>query len=287
MKLAQRLLIGYYKTKLRTIALVSKRRAAEEAFDLFCTPFGGKPPKNAPPAFHKAENISFDLDGLTIRGFRFVPSKPNGKKILVVHGFRSYSYKFESYFLELRKEGFEVIAFDAPAHGLSTGKRINAYIYKRALDETEKRYGPFYGVMGHSFGALAASLAFEGFVDHQNRKLVLIAPTEISTAIENFFAVVPLDEKVRSFFTEMIGKLTEHPIGYFSVARAVKTLDAPVLWVHDVDDQVCPFADVKPLLSLNLPHVAFQITEGLGHNKIYRDEKIRRHITRFFGEGIS
>jgi pimeloyl-ACP methyl ester carboxylesterase len=287
MKLAQRLLIGYYKTKLKTIALVSRRKAAEEAFDIFCTPFDNKLPKKAPPAFHKAEKLSFESDGLTIRGFRFMPSKPNGKKILVVHGFRSYAYKFESYLLALQKEGFEVLAFDAPAHGISSGKRINVYIYKRAIDEIEKNYGPFYGVMGHSLGGLAASLSFEGFSDHQNRKLVLIAPAETETAINNFFSIVPVDEKVRVVFTGLINELTEHPISYFSVGRVVKTITSPVLWVHDRYDMICPFTDVKPLLSLDLPHVTFHITERLGHSKIYKEEKVCREIIRFFSGGIS
>lgn len=287
MKLAQRLLIGYYKTKLRTIALVSPGKAAREAFDIFCTPFSEKAPKKPPPAFHGSEKLSFEMDGATIRGFRFNPSKPNGRKILVVHGFRSYSYKFEAYFLALRQEGFEVIAFDAPAHGLSSGKRINAYIYKRVIEQIEKHYGPFYGVMGHSFGGLSASLAFEGFTDRSNRKLVLIAPAETETAIDNFFTITRLNEHVRRSFTNMVNKLSEYPISYFSVGRAVKTLDSPVLWIHDKHDVICPFADVKPLLSLDLPHVTFHVTEGLGHNKIYREEKIRRQIVQFFADGIS
>jgi alpha-beta hydrolase superfamily lysophospholipase len=82
--------------------------------------------------------LSFEIKGLTIRGFRWVPEKPNGKKIMIVHGFRSYSYKFEKYILALKKEGFEVVAFDAPAHGTSDGKLINAYIYKQSLDNIEK-----------------------------------------------------------------------------------------------------------------------------------------------------
>ena len=91
---------------------------------------------------------------------------------MIVHGFRSYSYKFEKYILALKKEGFEVVAFDAPAHGTSDGKLINAYIYKQSLDHIEKAHGPFYGIMGHSLGGLAASLAFEGFSGRENIPLI-------------------------------------------------------------------------------------------------------------------
>ncbi|MES2330417.1 MAG: alpha/beta fold hydrolase [Bacteroidota bacterium] len=287
MKLAQRLLISYYKTKLKTIGMVSPRKAAEAAFKIFCTPFAVKPPKKIPPVFHKAEKLSLEIKGLTLRGFRWVPEKHNGKKILIVHGFRSYSYKFEKYILALKKEGFEVVAFDAPAHGTSDGKLINAYIYKVMLDQIEKNYGPFYGVMGHSLGGLAASLAFEEFTGRENRKLVLIAPAETERAIKNFFMIIPVDEKVREAFTELINELTDKPVSYYSVGRAVKALSSPVLWVHDKQDNICLFEDVKPYLSLGLPHVSFLVTEQLGHNKIYKDNKVCSEIVEFFTKGIS
>lgn len=287
MKLAQRLLIRYYKTKLRTIALVSPRKAAEVALDLFCMPFDHKLPKKAPVSFHHAEPLSFEWDGHTIRGFRFVPSSPNGKKILVAHGFRSYSYKFESYLLAFQKQGFEVYAFDAPAHGLSSGRRINAYLYKEVLKEAEKQFGPFYGVMGHSLGGLSAALAFEETAPGFKRKLALVAPAETHTAIDNFFSILQVEEKVRVIFTELIAELTGQPVDYFSTGRAVTQTGAAVLWVHDKHDKVCPFKDVEPFLSLQMPHTRFLITEQLGHSKVYKDEQVKRAIIGFFTEGIS
>lgn len=282
LKLAQRLLTHYYKTKFRTLALVSPRKAAEAALDLFCTPFDHKIPKKAPVSFHKAKKLSFGSGETTIRGFCFAPASPNGKKILVAHGFRSYTYRFESYITALQKQGFEVYAFDAPAHGLSTGKRINAYIYKNALHEAERLYGPFYGMMGHSLGGLSASLAFEEMDHSIPRKLVLVAPAETESAIDNFFRILQIDEKIRSIFTDLIQELTGHPASYFSTARAVQRVHSPVLWVHDKHDLVCPFKDVAPLLSLGLPHVTYRITEHLGHSRVYKDEGVRKEIVAFF-----
>jgi pimeloyl-ACP methyl ester carboxylesterase len=288
MKLAQRLLIGYYKTKLKTIALVSSQKAAEAAFELFCTPYSRKPKGKSPPVFHKAEKLSFEQNGLNIRGFRWKPEHPNGKKILIVHGFSSYAYKFEKYILLLKKEGFEVVAFDAPAHGTSDGKLINAYIYKYALLQIESLYGPFYGIMGHSLGGLAAALAFEELPGAEKRKLVLIAPaTETERAISNFFKMIPVDEKTEQAFRQLVVEVVGLPITYFSVSRIIKKITSPVLWVHDRHDPVCPFEDVKPLLSANLPHVKFLITEQLGHSKVYKDSKVAGAIVQFFGQGIS
>jgi len=288
MKLAQRLLLGYYKTKLKTIGLVSPRKAAEVAFRIFCTPYAGKIPKKVPPVFHKAEKLQFGMDGIIIRGFRWQPEHPNGKKILIAHGFSSNSYKFEKYVQPLKKEGFEVLAFDAPAHGNSGGKLINAHIYKQALLQIEANFGPLYGIMGHSLGGLAASLAFEALPGNENRKLVLVAPaTETRRAVDNFFIMIRADARIKQAFTSLINELTEHPVSYYSVSRVVKSLHAPVLWIHDRQDTICPFEDVKPLLALDLPHTRFLITEHLGHSRVYKDNKVCSEILHFFMDNNS
>lgn len=281
-------MIGYYKTKLRTIGIISPRKAAEVAFRLFCTPFSSGKKRKEPPVFHRAEKLNFEMDGSVIRGFRWEPEHPNGKTVLICHGFSSYAYKFEKYISPLKKEGFTVMAFDAPAHGNSGGKRINAPIYKKAILEIEKKFGPVYGIMGHSLGALAASLAFEELSHNENRKLVLVAPaTETQRALDNFFTIVPVDEKVRQAFEQLIGEIADKPISYYSVSRVVKNIRSTVLWVHDKQDPICSFEDVKPVLTLNLPHVKFLVTEELGHSKVYKDSRVCSEIIHFFSAGLS
>jgi pimeloyl-ACP methyl ester carboxylesterase len=288
MKLAQRLLIGYYTVKIKVIGLISPRQAATTAFRIFCTPFAGKARHNLPQFFQKAEKLFFDFDGMTIRGYRWQPSQRNDKKILLVHGFSSAAYKFEKYVQLLQKQGFEVVAFDGPAHGSSDGKIINAYIYRNVLLQIESLYGPFNGMMGHSLGGLAASLAFEKMPNREKRKLVLVAPaTETETAIQNFLSMIPVNKKIEQAFRHLIVDISGKPIHYFSVSRVVLSLVSPLLWVQDRHDTICPFKDVSPLLSLNMPHIQFLITENLGHSRVYKDSKVCGEIVSFFGREFS
>lgn len=276
-------MIGYYKTKLKTLGLVSPRKAAELAYELFCTPHFGKFTGKMPVFFQQAEQLSLVADGLTVRGFRFLAANPNGKKIAIAHGFSSYSYKFEQYITLFMQQGFEVLTFDAPAHGTSEGKLINAAIYRDVLIQVELLYGPLYGIMGHSLGGLSAALAFETFADAENRKLVLIAPaTETETTFADFFKLVRLHDKVKEAFNTLIVEIAGAPVSYFSVSRVVKNTKGSVLWVHDKQDPICPFKDVKPLLSLDLPHVRFLVTEHLGHSKVYKDNAVSTQIVQFF-----
>ena len=78
MKLAQRLGIAYIQTKLKTIAFVSKRKAAEEAFELFCTPLVQYKREGEPK---NAEPLEFTLNNITIKGHRW--NHPQPKKALL------------------------------------------------------------------------------------------------------------------------------------------------------------------------------------------------------------
>lgn len=286
LKLAQRIAIGYYKAKFKVLSLISSRKAAESVFKLFCTPYSGKPKRKAPSVFHKAEMVSFEINGKKVNGWKWKPEKFNGKRILIVHGFDSCSYKFDRYIVPLNREGFEVVAFDAPGHGISEGRTINALEYSEAILKAENLFGSFYGIMAHSLGGLATSLAFEQLPDQENRKLVLIAPTtETTTAIENFFRFVPVSNKVKSAFHDLLEEVGQKPVSHYSINRMIRNFKAPVLWIHDEDDLICPYCDTLSIQELKLSNVDFFITKGFGHSGIYRQNKVFKKIIEFFRNG--
>ena len=280
MKLAQRIAINFYKTKINALAVISPKKGAEFAFKIFCTPHSGKPFRAEPTSFLEAKKVSFEFEGLTLRGWHWHPKETNGKKILINHGFDSYSYRFEKYINPLLKAGFDVFAYDAPAHGISDGKTINALLYSQSMVKFNEIFGDFYGIMAHSIGGLAASLAAEHLPKLQ--KLILIAPAvETTTAINNFIQFFGLSDEMKTELTNYIVNLSKQPISYFATSTAVQNFTTPTLWLHDTEDIICTFDDVKPVLEMDLPHIEFYITTGLGHSKIYREPKTIKTIINF------
>ncbi|MBS1973815.1 MAG: hypothetical protein JST13_05655, partial [Bacteroidetes bacterium] len=75
MKLAQKLAIKYAQSRLRIMALVSKKKAAKKTLQLFSTPMM-KPKTKTPAIFLKGEKLSFTIDGHIIRGHRWLPKQP-------------------------------------------------------------------------------------------------------------------------------------------------------------------------------------------------------------------
>ena len=272
-------MIGYFRTKLRLLSVLSKRKAAKSAFELFCTPLR-KPRRKTPAVFNQGEPLQFKLDTYTIHGHRW--KSPRSKKILIVHGFESSSKNFDCYILSLIKKGYEVVAFDAPAHGRSTGKRINLPIYLKTLVRINELYGPFDGYISHSFGGLAVAHFLETIHHTESTHAVLIAPaTETVTTINSFFNFLRLSKRVREEFDQLIFRRSGFHPEYFSIKRAMQNIKAKVLWFHDLDDELTPVADALIVQKENHPNVAFRITKGLGHRRIYRDNGILKEIVDF------
>jgi hypothetical protein len=279
MKLAQRLALKYIRTKLGLLSALSKRRAAAAAFRLFCTP-QYRNRKKLPPVFEKSEKLSFTFEGNTIRGYRW--NHPSDKKVQILHGFESSVINFDRYVKPLVRKGYEVLAFDAPAHGRSSGKQINILIYKKVIQEIFRRFGPVQSYIAHSLGGLALSMALEETAHDESYKVVMIAPaTETTTAADSYFRFLKLDQSVRTEFDKLIFDLGGKPIQWYSVTRAAQNIRAQVLFLQDRDDDMTPLRDVEPLMEKGYPNFQFRISEGLGHRRIYRDNKISRAIIDF------
>jgi pimeloyl-ACP methyl ester carboxylesterase len=280
MSINQRLALKYIRTKFNILSSLSKRKAAEKAFQLFCTPqYRNK--KKLPPIFEKAESICFKYEKDIVQGYRW--NAVSEKRILILHGFESSVINFDRYVSPLIKLGYCVLAFDAPAHGRSTGKMINALIYSGFIHYINEQYGPITNFMSHSMGGLALSLAIERIKHDDSYKLVLIAPaTETTTAANSLFKFLKLDSKVRDSFDKLIEEKSGFPPEWFSVARVAPTIKAKVLWCHDKNDDMTPYSDVEPVIAKNYPHIVFFITQGLGHRRIYRDNKVKEKILEFF-----
>ena len=286
LKLSQRIILKYYRTKLNVLEKVAPEKAAEYAMQLFFTPSARQTNLERPAIFHKAEKLSFSFNDNMIHGFRWSANIPGAKTILVCHGMNSCSYKFEKYIQSFLLKHYNVLAFDAQAHGLSEGKILNAVVYSEMIIEIDKIYGPVHCILAHSIAGMATAFALEQMND-ETKKAVLIAPaTETVTAINNFFKLLHLKNSFRKIFDETVEKVRGYPPEWYSVTRAIQNFKSPVLWIHDEDDTMCPYADTLAVQQMKLPHVYFVTTKGLGHNKIYRDKDVQKKAIDFLTSNI-
>jgi pimeloyl-ACP methyl ester carboxylesterase len=278
MKLKQRLTISYIQTKFKLLSSISKKKAAKELFQLFCTPLTKSIDNNS---IKNAEKISFVFKTYAIRGYRW--NAGQSKKALILHGFSSASHKFKHFVQPLIDKGYEVIAYDCIAHGLSDGSNTNAVEYSEMIIEIIKNEGVIDSFIAHSFGGLALCLALEQTPHSSQTKAVLIAPaTESTTALNMVFKLLKLDDaNVKKEVHQLIFDIAGKPIEWFSVRRAIKNINAQILFFQDEDDTITPMSDAIKVKQDNHKHVNFVTTKKLGHQRIYHDESVKNTLLNF------
>lgn len=272
-------IVKIFRARLKLLAAISKKRAGNEAFRIFCTPYFRMAYKDT--QLETAERLSLRFGSTNTVGYRW--NKGGDKKMLIVHGFRSAAVNFLHFVAPLVEKGYEIVSFDAPAHGLSGGKSLNAIEYKDFITLLHQQFGPFDAFLCHSFGGLAVSMNLAELPENSNIKTVLIAPAANSRQlIEFFFKEMRIkNELVHQHFYANIRRLSGKNIEWFSIARCVDTINGPVLWVHDKNDAVTPVQDALDIQQTQPTNFRFLFTSNLGHRRIYRDKDVVSAIINF------
>lgn len=224
---------------------------------------------------------------MRLRGFRW--QGRTAQTALLVHGFEGDSGSLGNYVEPLLEKGFTVVAFDAPAHGVSEGTTINLLEYSQMLARVLQTYPNIEAVIAHSLGSAAASLALEKITMPRSAaqasatpiKLVAIAaavdPKKFS---DSFLATLHISQPVRDRFYQIIHQLGGEPMQWYSMRRSLTHTAARVLLIHDVGDTTCLHADAAHLAA-SLPDALFVETQGLGHNRIYKDKQVELRVIDF------
>lgn len=280
MKLLQNFTFYFLKFQIKFLSLFSKKWAGNRAFEIFCTPYQSKS-YHLTTLFKEAEPLTIAVQGKSIAGYRW--NKGADKRILIAHGFNSSSNKFEHFVKDFISLNYEVISFDAPAHGNSSGNKLTALLYKKTIEQIIAELGPFDAFLGHSFGGLAICLAAAELPNNQEYKIIMVAPASNTLSLlDMFYNRMDIDDKqIQHHFAQNIiirsGKTPE----WFSIERCMDTLKSNILWVHDHTDKITPIADAKYIKKKKHPNIEFFFTNGLGHSKIYRNEAVIKKINAF------
>lgn len=281
MKISQKLALRYTRAEINILSLAAPRKAAIKAFRLFCTP-QQRVGKKGPAFFEGGQALSFHYDGHTVRGHRWLPEGPARKKVLIAHGFESASRPFTPYISALVEKGYEVVAFDAPAHGRSGGRRILLTGYVSILRSIEQNYGPFHSYLGHSLGALALTLFLENSHHNKVTRLVLVAPAvETLSAVNNFARLFRLSPQVVKEMDDYVQETTGHHFDWYSLRRAMHHVNAATLYIQDEDDRITPLSEAMAIKADGHPNIKFLFTKGLGHRRILKDGNVAGRIIAF------
>jgi pimeloyl-ACP methyl ester carboxylesterase len=283
MKLAQKVVLYFIRSKISLYGIMHKAGAAQYVFKLFCTPFVRVNIK-MPSVFEDAKKIHFVYEGFTIKGFEY--GAPSQKKLLIIHGWESSCYRFEQYVKPIAAMGIQIFCFDAIAHGQSEGKQLNVYQYAKLIAYMHYKYGGFTHYIAHSLGAAALCISLSYFkpaVQVVTPKIVLFAPaTNLAYFFNTFYKKLRVDKAIQLEIDKLVYKLSGFPIAWFNINKHLDNIRADILWFHDKDDDACLFIFVNDIIEEHRLNIKFHISTTLGHSGVYKNNKHKKLVFDFF-----
>ena len=201
------------------------------------------------------------------------------RRVLLAHGWAGKAAQFFSWIGVLREQGFSVVAFDAPAHGNSSGIFSSGPAFARAARMVAEQHGPFYGVIAHSLGAIATAIALAQGLKVQ--RVVFLAPVAfVEPLLEIFIKLRELPDPLAAGLRERFA--ARYSGGIISVPLLAKAFQIPVLIFHDPDDGELPFSNSESIAQA-WAGATLVPASGAGHWRILRDQTVIEGAVAFLG----
>ena len=259
----------------RTVGSVAPEVAARWAETIFCTPPRHQP-RTADEAFlATGRRFSVVSEAQELAAWEW----GQGPTVVLVHGWGSRAGRFSAMAPVLAQSGFRVVAYDGPAHGRSTGRLASLPEFARALGAVGRSVGSVYGLVGHSLGGAAATLALRDGL-HAERIVLLAAPADVIRFSTAFADHLRLPPQTRVALRRNLEARLKARWDELHLPTIVRSLGASALLVHDRDDEDVPFSQAEELARA-WPGARLVPTTGLGHRAILRDPVVVRRAVAF------
>lgn len=256
---------------------------AVKYFDrIFFTPFRYKTPVRELATEKDAEKFSLTSNGKRIQCYQWGDeSKPY---VLVMHGWAGRATQFRKFIPLFIDGGYRIIGFDGPSHGKSEGSRTTIADFSDAMKTLASVKGNPVAIIAHSFGGGASLFAIvNGF---PVKKLINMAsPSIADRIIQSYLKVIGGSSQVGEGFKKRVREKYGKSFEEYTALELIKKVpvDFKFMVVHDKDDREVDIIHVQELVKV-YPAARLELTSGLGHNRILKDELVILSCLAFIKE---
>jgi predicted alpha/beta-fold hydrolase len=196
---------------------------------------------------------------------------------LMVHGWEGQAGNFGSLVAPLLKKGFQVIAFDAPAHGKSSRKPTNMFQYANLITEKIAEYQPRL-MITHSFGTVTTLFGLMRNPDFTLKQwLIVTTPFSFRDHVDRIKDQLGISDRTLTKLINLLERDTNQKmddLNMETMAPEITNFERCTI-IHSVDDRVIPFSDAERT-SHYLKDSELIPVENLGHYRIlWSDELIQ------------
>ena len=267
-----------------TGSLLLPEHASALAERLFLTPPPPRLPQGTLFDFLDAHAGFVEVRGRRLATWRWGPLE--APAVLLAHGWVGHAAQLRGFVPRLLAEGYRVIAYDQPAHGLSEGGLTGLPDFARALAAVAASQGGVQHVIAHSLGAVATAVAIAHGRSFPSRgpelkSVVLVSPPSDLVGYSRRFARwFWMPERLRHAMQSAIEERFGVRWHELETGRLVPRLRTPALVIHDRGDGVVPWAQ-GAALARAWPGARLLSTEGLGHGRILESGAVARAAVDF------
>ena len=278
---------GRVRLLFRVVSAVSPALAARLAMQLFLTPLARRIAPGEARFLATARPLRLAVPSGQLHAYVWEADTPGAPTVLLVHGWISHAARMAELVRALRARGLRVVAFDAPAHGRSSGRQADLQSFRAAINTVIAACGPVHGVLAHSFGALTTSLWLAEDRPASVRAVVLVGMMrDAGYVFESFALMMALRADVlarfRTLFRNRYGIYPEE----LSTTGLVRRVPLPVMVVHGETDELVPAAHATEIAA-QLYDGQLLIAPLLGHGAPLRDPATVAQITEFLATRLA
>jgi pimeloyl-ACP methyl ester carboxylesterase len=224
----------------------------------------------------QCESCAVEASGASYEYFQ----RGSGPTVLLVHGVHSNLGSMVAVADELLDHDYEVVLFDAPAHGEAVGTTTNPIEVRELIRAIAGALDDFDAIVAHSLGGLWTISAWDD--DWPAKALISIsAPATLWYLVEKFAQFNNMDgDRVQEFARAIESDLGSELWADYSPVERVKTLDVPGLIVHGTNDELVPPEHAADLHA-GWRDSTVELVEGAGHYDIVGSPKVRELVPTY------
>jgi len=240
-----------------------------------------------------------------IKALEFLPNENIEKReeiVLFCHGWEGRGLNFYKFIPKFQERGFRVIALDFPLHGKSQCpcKYSGCTVFGHTLNAVIRNLNKPVFVIAHSMGnaAFEINCSLSNTKEKQliKRYVGIAAMNKYYDAVIGHIKIFKLENE-----EELIKDYCDHKKENFGInvhdivlENDVIPLNIPILFVHDLNDKEIDYEKtaylkdkmkIKSYTVNGVTYPTFYKTEGLGHRRILRDDKVVERVVDFLSYG--
>jgi pimeloyl-ACP methyl ester carboxylesterase len=260
---------------LNILSFFLSKSATKIALKLFSVPRKGRITEEQSAFLETASKEILFYNNSQIMTYIWLGNKDT---ILLIHGWESNAGRWMELITALQKKSFNIVAFDAPAHGNSGSNLFNVALYSEFINVVSKHFKPNV-MIAHSMGGMATAFSISKYQMGTIQKIILLgAPCKYTDVVTRYVSMMGYNKRI----ILQLNKALIERLGYtpesFSTAKNIENIRAEGLIIHDKADDVIPYQDAL-LIKNSLKNSELMTTKGLGHS--LKDASVNSKIVYF------